>query len=95
MPELTLFNFDHAVTVNFARLDDLFWKVIEFGTGGRRGLMSEFGSATINDRTIAESAHGLAVYLKTIKGEPGGRAVVACDTRIRSSEFARLTATWT
>ncbi|MCH7686092.1 MAG: phospho-sugar mutase [Planctomycetes bacterium] len=77
----------------FSRLDDLFWKVIEFGTGGRRGLMAEFGSATINDRTIAESAHGLAVYLKKIKGEAGGRAVVACDTRIRSSEFARLTAT--
>ena len=61
----------------FADLDGLFWEVIPFGTGGRRGRMSEFGSATINARTIAESAHGMAVYLKQVKGKPGGRAVMA------------------
>ncbi|MFQ5731940.1 MAG: phospho-sugar mutase [Planctomycetaceae bacterium] len=77
----------------FADLDALFWEVIPFGTGGRRGLMADLGSATINARTIAESAHGLAVYLSRAKGEPGGRAVVARDTRHRSDEFARLTAT--
>ncbi|MCA9039808.1 MAG: phospho-sugar mutase, partial [Planctomycetaceae bacterium] len=77
----------------FAELNDLFWEVINFGTGGRRGLMSEFGSATINDRTIAESAHGLATYfMQTNNGQPG-RAVIAHDTRNRSPEFARLTAT--
>jgi len=48
----------------FGTLDTYFWEVIPFGTGGRRGLMSDFGSATINERTIAESAHGLAVYFK-------------------------------
>jgi phosphoglucomutase/phosphomannomutase len=77
----------------FADLDGLFWEVIPFGTGGRRGRMSEFGSATINARTIAESAHGMAVYLKQVKGKPGGRAVIAHDTRNRSVEFARITAT--
>lgn len=73
-------------------LDQLFWEVIPFGTGGRRGRMAEFGSATINPRTIAESAHGLAVYLKSL-GTLDGEAVVAHDTRNRSREFARLTAT--
>jgi phosphoglucomutase len=77
----------------FADLDGLFWEVIPFGTGGRRGRMSDFGSATINARTIAESAHGMAVYLKQVKGKPGGRAVIAHDTRNRSVEFARITAT--
>ena len=77
----------------FAELDRLFWETIRFGTGGRRGPMSEFGSATINARTIAESAHGLATYLRQSKGTPGGRAAVARDTRNRSPEFARLTAT--
>ena len=77
----------------FAELDGLFWEVIPFGTGGRRGRMSELGSATINARTIAESAHGMAVYLKQVKGKPGGRAVIAHDTRNRSVEFARITAT--
>src|SRR5580704_4258851 len=76
----------------FAELDGLFWEVIPFGTGGRRGRMAELGSATINERTIAESAQGMAAYLKQVKGKPGGRAVVACDTRNRSSEFARITA---
>jgi phosphoglucomutase/phosphomannomutase len=55
--------------------------------------MADLGSATINERTIAESAHGLAVYFKSQSGGRAGRAVVACDTRRRSDEFARLTAT--
>ena len=49
---------------DFAELNRLFWERLPFGTGGRRGPMSDFGSATINDRTIAESAHGLALYVK-------------------------------
>ena len=101
---------------NFTELDRLFWERIPFGTGGRRGPMSEIGSATINARTIAESAHGLAVYVQRM-ASPGAlhgvdagnanavtrqaqaeadasglRAVVARDTRHRSTEFARLTA---
>ncbi len=76
----------------FNELDSLFWEVIAFGTGGRRGPMAEFGSATINPRTIAESAHGLATYLKRSGEWKSGKAVVACDTRNGSREFARLTA---
>ena len=84
----------------FDVLDSLFWERIPFGTGGRRGPMSEFGSATINARTIAESANGLAVYVQrsassdalTSTGTARLRAVIARDTRHRSTEFARLTA---
>src|SRR5262245_35334679 len=76
----------------FDELDALFWEIIPFGTGGRRGKMTEFGSATMNDRTVAESANGIAVYLQKVRGKPGGRAVIACDTRHRSGEFSRLTA---
>ncbi len=77
----------------FEELDLLFWEVIPFGTGGRRGVMSEFGSATINERTIAESADGMARYLqKSRGGKAGGTAVVAHDTRNRSREFAELSA---
>ncbi|HET6326146.1 MAG TPA: phospho-sugar mutase [Planctomycetaceae bacterium] len=77
----------------FAELDGLFWEVIPFGTGGRRGRMAAVGTATINARTIAESAFGLAAYLRKVKNAPGGRAVVAYDTRHRSPEFAQITAT--
>src|SRR5262245_9404372 len=75
----------------FEELDALFWEIIPFGTGGRRGKMTEFGSATMNNRTVAESANGIAVYLKKVRGKPGGRAVIACDTRNRSREFSKLT----
>lgn len=74
-------------------LDELFWTSIPFGTGGRRGPMGELGPATINDRTIAESAHGLASYVRESGVTTGGSAVVTCDTRNNSMHFARLTAT--
>ncbi len=77
---------------DFGKVDALFWEVIAFGTGGRRGPMSDFGSATMNPRTIAESAHGLATYLKKSGIPQTGNAVVACDTRNRSPEFAKITA---
>ena len=84
---------------DFAELNRLFWERLPFGTGGRRGPMSDFGSATINNRTIAESAHGLAVYVKRWCEENGLlkqglplRAAVAFDSRHRSNEFARRTA---
>jgi phosphoglucomutase/phosphomannomutase len=74
-------------------LEARFWEVLPFGTGGRRGPMAEFGSATMNERTVAESAHGMAAYFKQNTGRSDGRAVIAHDTRNRSPEFARLTAT--
>ena len=81
----------------FDALEDAFWQVIPFGTGGRRGPVGELGSATINERTIAESALGLAAYLTSTvpvgAARGNGSAVVAYDTRLRSEEFARLTAT--
>ena len=95
-PQYARYQADLAALVaaeDYQQLEDLFWQQIPFGTGGRRGPMAEFGSATINDRTIAESAHGLAVYLKETLKRSGGTAVVACDTRHRSQEFAELAAT--
>ena len=40
---------------DWTELDALFFEVIPFGTGGRRGRMSDFGTATMNPRTVAES----------------------------------------
>ena len=83
---------------DWRELDALYFEVIPFGTGGRRGRMSDHGTATMNPRTVAESADGLARYLKEQHPEKARkrgelRAVVAHDTRNRSEEFARLTAT--
>ena len=85
---------------NFDELDRLFWERIPFGTGGRRGPMADFGSATINARTIAESAYGLGEYVKRFRNRltdsrqsSPPHAVVAFDSRHRSLEFAQGTAT--
>ncbi|MBI84505.1 MAG: phosphomannomutase [Planctomycetaceae bacterium] len=74
-------------------LDDAFWTVIPFGTGGRRGRMYPIGSNAINDRTIGESAAGLAMYL--LEKKPDGQGLscaVAYDTRHNSRHFAELCA---
>jgi phosphoglucomutase/phosphomannomutase len=72
-------------------LDDAFWTVIPFGTGGRRGKMYPVGSNAINDRTIGESAQGLAEYVRSVltPGETPSCAI-AYDTRHRSEHFAKL-----
>lgn len=78
---------------DWSRIDRMFWEVIPFGTGGRRGVMGDYGSASMNRRTVAESAQGLASYLHKYTGKGGGAGVIACDSRNRSIEFAQLTAT--
>src|SRR6476619_2698200 len=55
---------EHIAAGKWKELDDVFWTVIPFGTGGRRGRMYPIGSNAINDRTIGESAQGLADYVR-------------------------------
>ncbi len=83
----------HVSAGKWQQLDDVFWTVIPFGTGGRRGKMYPIGSNAINDRTIGESAQGLADYVSDTlgKGAPLSCAI-GHDTRHRSDHFARLCA---
>ncbi len=84
---------DHVAAGKWQQLDDVFWTVIPFGTGGRRGRMYPIGSNAINDRTIGESAQGLADYVKeTLGPEAALSCAIAYDTRHRSEHFARLCA---
>ena len=55
---------EHLAAGKWQELDDAFWTIIPFGTGGRRGRMYPIGSNAINDRTIGESAQGLADYVQ-------------------------------
>ena len=74
-------------------LDDVFWTIIPFGTGGRRGRMHPFGSNAINDRTIGESAQGLADYVRETLGEDAELSCAICrDTRHNGERFAKLCA---
>lgn len=72
---------------NWSELDDRFYKIIEFGTGGRRGMRGA-GTNRINSRTIAESAQGLADYIHAT-GDPSRGVAVTFDTRHGSREYAR------
>ena len=83
---------EHIQSGKWQQLDDVFWTVIPFGTGGRRGMMYPFGSNAINDRTIGESAQGLAEYVKQTKPDGPWTMAIAYDTRHRSREFAELCA---
>jgi phosphoglucomutase/phosphomannomutase len=74
-------------------LDDAFYASIPFGTGGRRGRMYPVGTNVLNDRTIAESARGLADSLIARKGAGAPRScVIARDPRHNSRAFAELCA---
>lgn len=83
----------HISEQQWKKLDDVFWTIIPFGTGGRRGRMYEIGSNAINDRTIGESAQGLADYVVQYHG---GKKPLSCaiayDTRHRSRHFTELCA---
>lgn len=75
-----------------SELNDAFYKVIPFGTGGRRGKMGA-GTNRINERTIAESAQGFSTYLiKTYgQGEVAQRGIVITyDVRHKSRVFAEI-----
>jgi phosphoglucomutase/phosphomannomutase len=84
---------EHIAGQQWRQLDDVFWTTIPFGTGGRRGRMYAIGTNAINDRTIGESAQGLAHYVR--RQTPAGASLacaVAYDTRHRSRHFAELCA---
>ncbi len=85
---------EHLAAERWQDLDDVFWTIIPFGTGGRRGKMYPIGSNAINDRTIGESAQGLADYvLSQHEGSDPPRCGIAYDTRHRSRHFAELCST--
>lgn len=75
----------------YTELTDSFYRDLEFGTGGLRGIMGP-GSNRINKYTIGAATQGLANYLK--KTYPGEKVKVAIahDSRNNADFFSRITA---
>lgn len=74
------------------QLEDSFFKVIEFGTAGRRGTAG-VGSNRINRVTIGESAQALCTYVQSFDDDAARNGIViACDTRLSSPELSRYAA---
>jgi phosphoglucomutase len=73
-----------------ATLEDSFYKNLEFGTGGLRGIMG-VGTNRMNRYTVGMVTQGLADFVK--KNEAGPyKAAIAYDCRNQSPEFAKITA---
>jgi phosphoglucomutase len=76
---------------NPQELTDAFYRELEFGTGGLRGIMGA-GTNRMNKYTVGMATQGLANYLKVMFPSSPIRVAVAHDSRNNSAFFARITA---
>lgn len=74
-----------------AELEDAFYRTLEFGTGGLRGIMGA-GTNRINKYTIGIATQGFANYLKKTYGNQEVKVAIAHDSRNNSRFFAETTA---
>jgi phosphoglucomutase len=76
---------------NPEQLADKFYKDMEFGTGGMRGIMGA-GTNRINKYTLGRSTQGLSNYLNQQFPNKEIKVVIAYDCRHNSKKFAKLVA---
>jgi phosphoglucomutase len=78
-------------TENPGELADAFYRNLEFGTGGLRGIMG-VGTNRINKYTIGMCTQGYANYLKASFPNETVKVAIAHDSRNNSRQFAEITA---
>lgn len=83
IPELAMLFEDSAA------IEDRFYRELEFGTGGLRGVLGA-GSNRMNLYTVAKATQGYANYL--VKSFDAPTVAIGYDSRKRSDEFARTAA---
>ena len=74
------------IAENEKEIEDRFYKELEFGTGGLRGVIGA-GTNRMNIYTVRKATQGLANYIIACKGQKKGVAI-AYDSRRMSPEFA-------
>lgn len=73
-------------------LEESFYRMLEFGTGGLRGIMG-VGTNRMNKYTVGMATQGIANYLKdSFKSLPQIKVAIAYDSRNNSPFFAQVTA---
>ncbi|WP_276389925.1 phospho-sugar mutase [Eudoraea chungangensis] len=72
-------------------LKDRFYKDLEFGTGGMRGIMGT-GTNRINKYTLGKSTQGLSNYLNEVYPDRELKVVIAYDCRHNSDTLAKTVA---
>ena len=71
---------------NEEAISDAFYKDLEFGTGGLRGVIGA-GTNRMNVYTVGKATQGLAAYVNSVT--ENGKVAIAYDSRIKSDVFAR------
>src|SRR5690554_4669142 len=82
---------DALKTSNNGLMEAQFYKNLEFGTGGLRGIIG-LGTNRINRFTIRRATQGIANYLNADNMNQEKKVVIAYDTRHYSKDFALETA---
>jgi len=72
-----------------AAISDAFYKDLEFGTGGLRGVIGA-GTNRMNIYTVGKATQGLAAYVNSVT--TNGKVAIAYDSRIKSDTFAKAAA---
>ncbi len=75
---------------NEAEIEDRFYKELEFGTAGLRGIIG-VGTNRVNKYTVGKATQGLANYILE-QGTQNKGVAISYDSRIMSKEFALQTA---
>ena len=76
-----------AIEGDDKEIQDRFYRQLEFGTGGLRGVIGA-GTNRMNIYTVRKATQGLANYIISQNGQEKGVAI-AFDSRIMSPEFAK------
>ncbi len=79
------------IQANDTELDESFYKDLEFGTGGLRGIMG-VGTNRVNKYTIGQATQGLANYLKASFTGEKLKVAIAHDSRNNSRFFSETAA---
>lgn len=80
-----------AIDENNPELEDAFYRDLEFGTGGMRGIMG-LGTNRINQYTLGMATQGLCNYLKTAFPSEQLKVAIAYDCRNNSQRLAGIVA---
>ena len=78
-----------SVSGNEEEIKDRFYRDLEFGTGGLRGVIGA-GTYRLNIYTIRRATQGLSDYVND--SYKNGSVAIACDSRIKSDVFAKAAA---
>jgi len=81
----------HLIDNNEEELTDSFYKDLEFGTGGMRGVMG-VGTNRINKYTLGKNTQGLSNYLKKVYPDGDIKVVIAYDCRHNSDTLSQVVA---